>query len=576
MSTAVPLQLTEREIRKVFIGLMIGLLLSALDGTIVATALPTMAGELGGIELLPWVFTAYLLTSTVTVPIYGKLSDIYGRKRLFQVAIVLFIIGSIAIASAQTMLQLVLFRAFQGLGAGGLVTLAMTIIGDIVSPRQRGRYMGYITSVFAVASISGPLIGGFFVDHLTWRWAFYINVPLSLLALVVTERNLKIAFPRRQHVIDYLGATLLTVGIVAVLLASVVGEETAWRSPWVPGLAVAGVGLLVLFVWQERRASEPMIPPSLFRDSVFTVSIGINLLMGLALFAAMVYLPVFLQISLGVSATESGLLIMPMMIALLVASIIGGRMMTRSGRYKPFALLGAVLLVASSGMLTTMHTGSNRFVASAAMAIMGIAIGLAMPVLTVAIQNSVDQRHLGTATSMTDFSRKIGGVFGVSLLGALLNAHVSRTFDARLADGGLPEDTDVATLLNTPAEIAALPTTVRTIVREAIAGGVRLVFIVGVVFAALAVLLALRLKEKPLRDDLPGVEPTGEVHVAVDDDGEQQPTHDAGDDERDRTVDETAVPPHVDDAARIAGAPGAELGDPRRGADAPGPGHPKG
>lgn len=292
-------ELTPSEIRRVFVGLMIGLLLSALDGTIVATALPTMAGELGGIELLPWVFTAYLLTSTVTVPIYGKLSDIYGRKRLFQIAILIFIVGSVAIASSQTMLQLVLFRAFQGLGAGGLVTLAMTIVGDMVPPRQRGRYMGYITSVFAVASISGPLIGGFFVDQLTWRWAFYINVPLSLVALVVTERNLRLAVPRRRHRIDVAGALLLTVGIVAVLLASVVGEETAWRSGWIAAPAALGVVLLVGFVWQERRAAEPMIPMSLFRDPVFSVAIGINLLMGLALFAAMVYLPVFLQISLG-------------------------------------------------------------------------------------------------------------------------------------------------------------------------------------------------------------------------------------------------------------------------------------
>lgn len=509
-------QLTEREIRRVFAGLMIGLLLSALDGTIVATALPTMAGDLGGTHLLSWVFTAYLLTSTVTVPLYGKLCDVHGRKRLFQIAIVLFVLGSVAIAASQTMLQLVLARAFQGLGAGGLVTLAMTIVGDIITPRQRGRYMGYITSVFAFASVAGPLVGGFFVDHLTWRWAFLINVPLSLVALVVTERNLRFDVPRRDRTVDYPGALLLTAGIVVVLLASVAGEERAWSSPWVPGLLTAGVALLALFVWQQRRAPEAIIPPALFRDDVFGVATGINLLMGIALFAAMVFLPVFLQISLGVSATASGLLIMPMMIALLVASILGGRLMTRTGRYKPITLLGTVLLVCGTGVLATMHTGSNRFVASGAMLLVGTAIGLAMPVLTVAIQNSVDPHHLGAATSMTDFSRKIGGVFGVALLGALLNARVGATFARRLADGGLPGDTDVATLVDTPAEVAALPESVRGVVRDAMAGGVRLVFLVGVGFAVLAALLALRLREKPLSDDIPGAGAIGEVATATD------------------------------------------------------------
>lgn len=509
-------QLTEREIRRVFAGLMIGLLLAALDGTIVATALPTMAGELGGVELLSWVFTAYLLTSTVTVPLYGKLSDVYGRKRLFQIAIVTFVVGSVGIAASQTMLQLVLARAFQGLGAGGLVTLAMTIVGDIITPRQRGRYMGYITSVFAVASVAGPLVGGFFVDNLSWRWAFLINVPLSLVALVVTERNLRFESPRRQHVIDYLGALVLTVGIVLMLLATVAGEESGWGSPLVPGLLVAGLATLALFVRRQRRVAEPIVPPVLFRDDVFRVSIGLNLLMGIALFSAMVFLPAFLQISIGVSATQSGLLIMPMMMALLVASISGGRLMTRTGRYKPLALAGAVLLVGGTVLLSTMNTDSNRFVASGAMLLVGTAIGLAMPVLTVAIQNSVDPQHLGTATSMTDFSRKIGGVFGVSLLGALLNARVGATFDRRLADGGLPGDTDVSTLIDTPSEVAALPEAVRAVVREAMAGGVRLVFVVGAVFALCAVGLAVRLREKPLSDHLPGVQPGGEVSMAAD------------------------------------------------------------
>lgn len=510
MTDATPPGLTRPEILKVFTGLMIGLLLAALDGTIVATALPTMAGELGGIEYLPWVFTAYLLTSTVTVPLYGKFSDLYGRKRLFQIAIVVFIVGSVTSGAAQTMLQLVTFRALQGVGAGGLVTLAMTIVGDILPPRERGRYQGYITSVFAFASITGPLMGGFFVDHLSWRWAFFVNVPLSILALVMTERNLTLPFARREHRIDLAGALLLTGSIVSLLLVTVFAEHGGWASPRVGILGTLGLGGLVAFARHERRVAEPILPLSLFNNDIFNVANGLNLLMGVALFSAVVYLPLYLQVSLGVSATVSGLHVMPMSVALLVSSIYGGRLVTRTGRYKRCVVAGSGLLMVGSGVLTLLQADSSRFLASLGVGIVGVGIGVAMPVLTVAIQNAVDPRHLGTATAMTDFSRKLGGVFGVSLLGALMNARVSRTFSASLESGALPADTDASGLLDAPARIAELPGPVQLIIRSAVADGAHLVFLVGFSFAVLAFALTWRLREIALRDDLPAIDVTGE------------------------------------------------------------------
>jgi EmrB/QacA subfamily drug resistance transporter len=495
--------LSERELRAVFAGLMLGLLLSALDSTIVATAMPTMAGELGGIAYLPWVFTAYLLTSTVTVPIYGKLSDIVGRTVLFKVAIVIFTVGSVAIAASPTMLALVLARGFQGIGAGGLVVLAMTIVADVVPPRQRGRYQGYLTSVFALASISGPLIGGFFVDHASWRWAFLINVPLSGIALFLTSRYLRLPFATRRRSLDVAGALLLTTATVALLMTTVAGEERSWADPWTLGLGGFGMILAVAFLLVERRAAEPMIPLRLFVDRVFRVAISTNLLMGVALFSSTVYLPLYLQVSIGVSATESGLLIMPMTVALLFASIIGGRLVTRFGRYRNLTVVGALLLAAGMAVLATVDADSNRFVVSGAMLLIGTGIGAAMPLLTVAVQNAVRPGDLGVATSMTDFSRKIGGVFGVAALGALLNARVGAAMAEAAADGRIPRRlADAGALLDAPAEILRLAAPVREVIQDAVADGVALLFRIGLVFAVLAVLLALRLEERPLRDTL--------------------------------------------------------------------------
>jgi EmrB/QacA subfamily drug resistance transporter len=515
-STQSPPALSHRELRPVFAGLMLGLLLSALDSTIVATALPTMAGELGGIAYLPWVFTAYLLTSTVTVPLYGKLSDLVGRTVLFKISIVIFTIGSVAIAASPTMLALVAARGFQGIGAGGLVVLAMTIVADIVPPRQRGRYQGYLTSVFALASISGPLIGGFFVDHASWRWAFLINVPLSAVALMLTTRYLRLPFTRRKRDLDLLGALLLTLATVALLLTTVVAEQRAWSDPMTISLGVAGVLAGVLFLVVERRAREPIVPIDLFADRVFRVSINTNLLMGVALFASTVYLPLFLQVSLGVSATASGLLIMPMMIGLLFSSIISGRLVTRWGRYRPLTIAGAMTMAAGMGVLTTLTADSNAYVVSGAMTLVGIGIGSAMPLLTVAVQNAVPPSELGVATSMTDFSRKLGGVFGVSAFGALLNARVAGRVMAAAEEGIVPRRiAEAEGLLDAPSVILALADPVREVIQDAVADGVALLFRLGLLFALLAVLFALRLEERPLRDTLTGVDAAGEGATAT-------------------------------------------------------------
>ncbi|TAK61256.1 MAG: DHA2 family efflux MFS transporter permease subunit, partial [Dehalococcoidia bacterium] len=330
-----PAQLSHREVLIVFSGLMLGMLLAALDQTIVSTALPTIVGDFGGLQHLSWVITAYLLTSTASVPLYGKLSDMYGRKPLFQFAIAVFLIGSFLSGASQSMLQLILFRGVQGLGGGGIMAMAMAIIGDIVSPRERGRYQGYTGAVFAFSSVAGPLLGGIFTDQLSWRWVFYINLPLGILALVVTSVVLKLPYRRLEHPIDYLGSALMVAGVSCLLLvASWGGTEYAWTSTTIIGLAVIGVVLIALFVAQEFRAREPLLPPRLFRVRIFSVSSTIGLIVGATMFGAVAFLPVYLQVVKGVSATSSGLRLVPLMVGVVGTSVMSGRMITNSGRYR--------------------------------------------------------------------------------------------------------------------------------------------------------------------------------------------------------------------------------------------------
>lgn len=492
-----PAPMGRREILLVFVSLMLGMFLASLDQTIVATALPTIVGELGGLEHLAWVVTAYLLTSTASAPLYGKLSDLYGRKVMFQAAITIFLIGSILSGLAQSMAQLISFRAVQGVGAGGLIVMALTIIGDILSPRERGRYQGYMGSVFAVSSVGGPLLGGFFVDNLDWRWVFYINLPIGLLALVATARFLHLPVQRRQRNIDYIGAALLVSGVTAALLVTVWGgSEYAWNSPAIIGLGVGAVTLLTLFVFQERRAADPILPLHLFKNRVFVITSLAGFIVGIAMFGGIVFLPLFLQVVIGVSATDSGLLLVPLMAGILTTSIISGRRISTHGRYKRYPIAGMSIAAVGLYLLSTMTPDTSILTASVFMLTLGAGLGLVMQVLVIAVQNAVDMADLGVATSSTTFFRSLGGSFGTALFGAVLTARLTAEIAERLPG----VDIAVGELTGSPAAIAQLPDAIRGPLVEALSAAVTGVFAVAIPFAIFALVLVLFLPELPLRD----------------------------------------------------------------------------
>ena len=484
-------RLTNRQLQLVFAGLMSGVLLAALDQTIVATALPTIVGDLGGLAHLSWVVTAYLLASTTSTPLYGKISDLYGRKTVFQAAIVIFLVGSALSGLAQSMGQLIAFRAVQGLGAGGLMALAIAIIGDVVSPRERGRYQGYIGAVFAVASVAGPLLGGFFVDHLTWRWAFYVNLPVGVAALLVTSVALDLPFRRTGHTVDYLGAALLVAGVTCVLLVTVWGgDRYGWSSSTILGLAAMGAVLLAAFAVQEQRASEPVLPPRLFRDPVFRVATATLFLIGVAMFGAIVFLPLFLQVVVGASATSSGLLLLPLMAGIVASSVVVGRVISRTGRYRWYPVAGTALMTIAMGLLATMDANTSRTTASWYVAVLGVGLGTVMPVMILAVQNAVDQRDLGTATSAATFSRSMGGSFGVALFGAVLASRLAHQLPG----------VDPEALQASPSQLRTLPPAAHQLVVEAVAQSLHVVFLAAIPVALAAFLVVLFLRERPLRE----------------------------------------------------------------------------
>ena len=494
------LQLSHRQIMLVFVGLMLGMFLSALDQTIVSTALPTIVSDLGGYDHLSWVVTAYLLTSTASTPLYGKLSDLYGRKIVFQSAIVIFLTGSVLSGISQNMAQLISFRAIQGLGAGGLMTLAFTIISDIVSPRERGRYQGYFGSVFALSSVAGPLIGGAFTDHLTWRWVFYINLPIGIVALLVTSTVLNLPFERREHAIDYAGSALMVSGVSSLLLVTVWGgSQYAWASPQILGLGAAGVILMTAFVLWERRASEPILPPRLFRLPVFGVTNVLGFVVGLGMFGAIIYLPLYWQLSREASATASGLLMLPVMIGVLTGSIGAGRLVTKIGRYRIFPIIGAAFMALGMYLLTHLQLDTPRPLAGLYMVTIGLGVGMIMPILTLAVQNAVPVRDIGAATGAVNFFRSMGGSFGVALFGAILANRLDYWLPRLLPSQAQSSFTAGAGIGISPQQLRGLPSPVRDAVTESFVRSLHVVFWAGVPVAVIAFVLALFLKDLELR-----------------------------------------------------------------------------
>ncbi|WP_020119130.1 MFS transporter [Streptomyces canus] len=488
-------ELGPRRVRLIFFGLMLALLLAALEQMIVATALPRIVGELHGLDRMSWAITAYLLTATIGLPVYGKLGDLLGRKGVFQFAIVVFVAGSALAGRAATMDQLIAFRAVQGVGAGGLMIGVQAIIADIVPPRQRGRFMGLIGAAFGLASVAGPLLGGYFTDHLSWRWCFYVNVPFGLLTLAVVTAVLKLPKPRVRPRLDLPGALLLAAASTClVLLTSWGGTEYAWDSRVILGLGAGAVASTILFLVAEHFAAEPLIPLRLFRDSVFNITALVGLVIGVALFGAAGYLPTFLQMVDGASATESGLLMLPMMAGIVGASVLAGQLISHTGRYRIWPILGSALSAVGMWLLSRLEVDTPRLHYSIWMAVLGTGIGMVMPVLVLAVQNSVRPADLGTATSANTYFRQIGGSVGAAVFGTLFAHRLADSLQQRLPSAeGLPDPESL-----TPQLVHGLPPALRDGYIRAYADAMPRIFLYLVPVLVLGLLIAFFLKEKPL------------------------------------------------------------------------------
>lgn len=489
--------------------LLLGMLLAALDQTIVSTALPTIVSDLGGLDHLSWVVTAYLLAATAATPLWGKLGDQYGRKKLFQTAIVIFLVGSALCGLAQSMPQLIGFRALQGLGGGGLMVLSMAIVGDIVTPRERGKYQGLFGAVFGVTSVLGPLLGGFFTQHLSWRWVFYINLPIGVVALLVIAAVLHIPVRRTKHTIDYLGTFLIAaVATALVLVASLGGSTWAWGSLPIIALAVLAVVLLVAFVATERRAVEPVLPLKLFRIRTFTLVAVISFVIGFAMFGAMTYLPTFLQVVHGITPTLSGVHMLPMVFGLLITSTGSGQIVSRTGHWKVFPVTGTALTAIGLLLLSQLSRSSSTWTMSLYFFVFGAGLGLVMQVLVLAVQNAVGYEDLGVATSGATFFRSIGASFGVAVFGTIFTNRLTGKLQAALSGRSLPPGTDAGSLAADPRALGRLPADLRPAVLDAYSNSITDVFLYAVPVVLVAFVFAWFLREDPLRGSVTAPDPS--------------------------------------------------------------------
>jgi len=501
-----PITFTHRQIQIILIGLMSGMLLAALDQSIVGTALPRIVSDLGGLNHITWVVTAYLLTSTASTPLWGKISDLYGRRIIFQITIVIFLIGSALCGLAQSMPQLILFRAIQGIGGGGLMAIAFAIIGDVIPARERGRYSGYFGAVFGVSSLAGPLLGGWITDNISWRWIFYINLPIGIVALVVTSIVLKMPVIKRDAKIDYLGATSIVAGVSSLLLyLNWAGEKYGWTSPTALAFVAVSVAMTVAFVFIELRAVEPIIPMQLFKNPIFSVANAFGFLIGFALFGGAIYLPLYLQTVKGMSPTESGLAMLPMVAGTFSMSIISGQLITRTGKYKIYPIIGSSILLVALYLLNTLHVTTPYWRIAIYAFLFGVGLGLAMMTIITPVQNAVSPRDIGTATSATTFGRSLGGAIGAAFFGAVMTSRLVHYIAGipEVAAGSLPAG-EINT--NDMNAIHQLPEPLRTEVLTAFTSAVTDVFLYVIPVIAIALVIVLFLKEIPLRTTAPILE----------------------------------------------------------------------
>ncbi|MBO3733225.1 MDR family MFS transporter [Glycomyces niveus] len=513
MSEPAPAALSKRELYTLFGALMLTMLLASLDQTIVGTALPTIVGDLNGMGDYTWVVTAYLIATTASTPLYGKLSDLYGRRPLILVAIAIFLTASALAGLSQTMLQLIIFRGLQGLGGGGLISLAFTVVSDVVSPRERGKYQGFFGAVFGISSVAGPVLGGW-LSEVDWRWIFYINLPLGLAAMVAVDQVLRRhRFPTRPRRIDYLGAACLVPAVVCLLLAVTWGgNDYAWNSVVILGLFAAAAVLTAVFLYIETRAEEPILPLRMFKQGTFALAAVIALVFGVAMFSGIVYIPLFFQMVRGYSPTESGLLMIPMMAGMVLTSVSSGFVISRLGRYKWFLVAGSVVITSGLALFTQLHVDTPLWLSSLYLLVLGIGMGMFMQPLVLAMQNIVRVEDLGAGTSTSNFARSLGGAVGTAVLGAVMTAKLNGELAANLpaavaelspAEAAAFGGTDLSAVMESPTVVAHLPEPVRLVVQQAFTDGLDRVFLVAALIAAVTIVLTLFMPNLTLRGAAP-------------------------------------------------------------------------